>query len=138
MYSDKDFQKRELHNRSGTCSQKEQSTGMTLNASGRGAADEYQLNDSDLPAIVNHTIALSYSKNPLFSNDSSWNDNSLPKIAPLLLPAPSVLVRQQPVLAQVQNRPKSIHRIDLMGSGPTTESIEVGPEPSGRQSLLRR
>ena len=79
MYSDKDFQ-----NRRGGCSQKEESTGvMTLNASGRGVADEYQLNDSDLPVMANHTITMSYSRNPLSFNDSgNWNDNSVPKILP--------------------------------------------------------
>ena len=111
---------------------------MTLNASGREAAEEYQLNESDLPAITNHAFTLSYSKSPLFSNDSaSWNDRSLPKIAPLLVPTPHTLVRKQPLLVQAKGRPTR-DRIDLMGCDPTTESIVVGPEPPSRQSMLRR
>ena len=106
MYTEKDFQ-----NSSGVCSHKEESTGlMTLNASGRGVADEYQLNDSDLPIIANHTITLSYSRNPLSFNDSgSWHDNSAPKVAP---PSTPVMQNYMP-----RPQPSPVRKIEPVRTG---------------------
>ena len=151
MYTDKDFQNRTNYGK------KEESTGLiTLNASGRGVADEYQLNESDLPTVNDHTITLSYSNNPLSFNDSgNWKEHShsqsqsRPPSVALTRPPSNQPAFQTPSLTQI-SRPSvsparkvnshfsSPNQVNLFSAHPTSESIVIGGEPPARRDLLRR